>query len=316
MKKFLIPLLCLFAFHWLQAQTQPGIMSKKETDSLIAGYCKVLNDTYFDKAMAKDICKTLHKKLKAGEFYNKENITDHLSLLLREITSDNHFYIGIIPVETSEPTEAEQPATEEPVNNNGGFSEVKIIDNAIGYIKWDSFIADDVSFQKAIAALEFVKGCKQLIFDVSGCPGGDGRIGAFMNSHLFESNDYQTILRKKCTDENEWHNSEVPYNYTNGPKFYNIPVYVIVSKNTASSAEYFALIIKEMKRGVILGDTTAGAGNPSTIVSFGKYFAIIPICQIETASGKSIEGKGVVPDVQLTTQNPLQETIDYIKTHK
>jgi Peptidase family S41 len=316
MKSALLLVIYLFIFNQLQAQTQTGILSKNETDSLISGYCKVLNETYFDKSAAKEISKTLQKKLKAGEFYKKENLTDHLSLLLREITSDNHFYIGVAPTQTTEPTVNEQPETNEHVSNNGGFSEVKIIDINIGYIKWNEFIADDVSFQKAITALEFVKGCKQLVFDVSECPGGDGRIGAFINCHLFESNDYQNILRKKCSGESEWHSSEVPYNYTNGPKFYDIPIYVIVSKNTASSAEYFALIIKEMNRGIILGDTTAGAGNPSTIVPFGKYFAMIPICQIETASGKSIEGKGVIPDVQLTTQDRIKETIDYIKTHK
>lgn len=314
MKCFLTILFLLLSFHCLNAQVVSDTLSKKETDSLIINYCKVLDQTYFNKGLSKEITATLQRKLKAGEFYNVSQITDRLSLLLRKITSDNHFYIGINkPEDTTNTVQATKPEIE---NKNGGFSEVKIINNNIGYIKWNEFIADGESFEKIIAALQFVKGCKYLIFDLSECPGGDGKMGGFVNRHLFEDNAYQDLLRKKCNGESEWRQSEVPYNYSNGPKFYDIPVFVIVSKHTASAAEYFALTIKEMKRGIVLGDTTAGAGNPSIIVTFGNYFAQIPVCEIVTKDEKSIEGKGVAPNVRLTTGNWLNETVEYIKSRR
>ncbi len=304
----------LLSFLQVNAQSATDTLSRKETDSLISNYCRVLNQTYFDKALSKEITAVLEKKLKAGEFYGVSRITNRLSLLLRNITRDKHFYIGINkPSDTTHSVQTGEPEVE---NKNGGFSEAKIIDKNIGYIKWNEFIADEESFQKIIAALQFLKGCRYLIFDISECPGGDGRIGGFVDSHLFEDNDYQNLLRKKCTDETEWHQSEVPYNYSNGPKFYNTPVFVMVSKHTGSAAEYFALTIKETKRGIVLGDTTAGAGNPVTMVTFRNYFAYIPICQIVTEDGKSIEGKGVIPDVLLKTDNWLKETIDYIKNYR
>lgn len=191
-----------------------------------------------------------------------------------------------------------------------------MLEGNIGYIKWNDFVADERSFQKAIAALQFLQGCKYLIFDLSECPGGDGRAGGFMNAHLFKDHDYQDILRKRCTGEREWHRSEVAYNHAKGPKFYDVPVFVIVSGHTASAAEYFALIIKETGRGIVLGDTTAGAGNPVTMVTFGNYFAYIPICEIETRGGMSIEGKGLLPNVNLVSDDPLEETLEYIKAHR
>jgi hypothetical protein len=303
--------LFMFAFCTSYAQTDTGILSKEETDSLIVNYCRELNQVYFNKPLAKKITDTLQKKLKAGQFYKTERLTDHLSLLLRKLTNDIHFYIGVnSPVNnTSAATEAT------PEVKMGGLTEVKLINNNIGYIKWNEFIADDNSFQQITAALQFVKGCKYLIFDISQCPGGDGRMGGFMARHLFEDNDYQDVLRKKCTGEKEWHQSEVPYNYSSGPKFYDMPVFVITSKNTASAAEYFALIMQETKRGTLLGDTTAGAGNPITMVTFGNYFAYIPICEIVTREGKSIESKGVAPDVKLTGSDLVREAIEYIKNH-
>jgi C-terminal processing protease CtpA/Prc len=313
--KFFLPLLfLLLSFQQLSAQAVSDTLSKKETDSLIMHYCKVLDQTYFNKALSKGIIATLQTKLKAGEFYNLTQLTDRLSLLLRKITSDNHFYIGIN--KTADTTTTAQATEPEGENKNGGFSEVRIINTDIGYIKWNEFIADEESFQKIIAALQFVKGCKYLIFDLSECPGGNGEMGGFVNSHLFKDKAYQDLLRKKCNGESEWRQSEVPYNYSNGPKFYDIPIFVIVSKHTASAAEYFALTIREMKRGIVLGETTAGAGNPSIIVTFDNYFAQIPICEIVTKDQKSIEGKGVIPNVRLTTDNWLNETIEYIKSHR
>lgn len=43
----------------------------------------------------KEITAVLKKKLKASESYNVSSITDRLSLLLRKIANNNHFYIGI-----------------------------------------------------------------------------------------------------------------------------------------------------------------------------------------------------------------------------
>ncbi|WP_379964779.1 S41 family peptidase [Epilithonimonas sp. UC225_85] len=311
MRLILIAIVSILSFSQLKAQSPTDVLPKTEVDSLIFNYSKVLKETYFNKTLIKEISSTLQKKLKAGDFYNKTQLTDRLSLLLREITKDNHFYIG--KTEPQSVTNIEEPAAPETEFKNGGIIETKIINQKIGYIKWTNFIADDEAFEKTVAALQFVKGSKYLIFDLSECPGGDGRIGSFINSHLFEENDYQNLLQKKCAGETEWHQSEVPYNYSNGPKFYDIPVFVITSKHTASAAEYFALIIKEMKRGIVLGETTAGAGNPSIMVPFGKYFAQIPICEIETREGKSIEGKGVTPNIKLQSVDLISETVKYIE---
>lgn len=309
--RIIIVLTFLFLTLDINAQTSSDILPNKEVDSLIFSYCEVLSETYFDKTLSKEMSKMLKNKLKAGDFYNKTQLTDRLSLLLRDITKDIHFYVGVNKATDS--TTTKELIAQEPEYKSGGITDVKIINQKIGYIKWTEFIADDESFQKAIAALQFVKGSKYLILDLSACSGGDGRMGGFINHHLFEKNDYQNLLRKKCSGETQWHQSEVPYNYSNGPKFFDIPVFVITSKNTASAAEYFALTIKEMKRGIILGDTTAGAGNPVTMVTFRNYFAYIPICQIQTTSGKSIEGKGVIPDIKLQSTDLINETTEYIE---
>lgn len=311
MKLFVNLFIFLFISHLAQAQTTASVLTKNETDSLIVNYCKLLNENYFNKEVASKVTSSILKKWKKGDFYNQTQLTDRLSFLLREITHDKHFYIGQKVANDLKESVGE-------IENNSddklsGFSEVRLLEGEIGYIKWDEFNADEQSLQRVVAAFEFLKGCKYLIFDLTECPGGDGRMGGFVNCHLFESDEYQDLLLKKCTNETAWHQSEVPYNYSNGPKFYDIPIYVLISGNTASAAEYFAWNIQEMNRGIVLGQTTAGAGNPVSRIDFGNFFAYIPICEIVTKDGKSIEGKGVVPTVKLNTNNWLEETLLFIK---
>ena len=313
--KCLAVLLITLTLNSAFSQSSPDALSTPLppalADSLVIHYLAQVDQVYFDKTKAVLIRKELTRRRKAGEFYNlpEKKLTDSLSGLLRRITNDIHFYVG---VQDKQPKANEGPAKAHPkANTNGGFADVRLLRGNIGYMKWNSFIADENSFKKFIAAATFLEGCESLIIDISQCGGGDGRMGGFVNQHLYEDGAYQDLLIKKCGGETDWHQSEVPYNYSNGPKFYDIPVFIMVSERTASAAEYFAFIAQEMKRATILGARTAGAGNPVTMVNFDNYFAYIPVCQITTKSGKSIEGVGVTPDVKLT-ENRLEETINYI----
>ncbi len=304
-------LFILLSSYFTAFTQEEKIITKSETDQLIKKIAISLEQNYFDSEKAKILNNTLKKKLKKNEFYNlpADSLTKKLTLLLRNETSDIHFYVG-----KSKPSIKKDPIKETPKQNfNGGFTEVKILNNNIGYIKWDRCIANDEAFRKIKSALVFLEGIDKLIIDISENPGGDGRSGGFINHHLYKDSSYQSLLIKKCVGEENWYQSEVAYNYSDAPKFYDIPLYILTSKNTGSASEYFAFTAQEMQRATILGKTTAGAGNPVTLVSIGEYFIYVPVCEIVTYEGKSIEAKGVIPDVELTSNDWLNETLNYIK---
>ncbi|RZJ91015.1 MAG: hypothetical protein EOO20_06460, partial [Chryseobacterium sp.] len=194
--------------------------------------------------------------------------------------------------------------------------------NNIGYIKWNLCIANENAFKEFKKVLDTLANCSSLIFDLSENPGGDGASSAFINQFIYQDKSYQTLLRKKCTREKNWHQSEVAFNYIDGPKLFYKPIYIIASKNTFSAAEYFVLTAKEMKRAIILGETTAGAGNPGTSQGYHSpntntvFWLFIPNCQIITRSGNSIEGVGVKPDVVLKSNDWLKETLEYIANNE
>ncbi|UHQ24476.1 S41 family peptidase [Lysobacter sp. 5GHs7-4] len=281
---------------------------------LVEFECGAIKSTYYDPKAGERLCKVLQSSLRSGELaaLPERDRLKRVTALLREKTGDRHFYIGLLTAEGKPAATRPEGKPEFKPNWNGGFTQIRVLEGNIGYIKWDRSLADDGDLEKIVNGLKFVHGVDALIFDITENPGGDGRSSGFVNRHLFESDDYQNLLVKRCRGETQWKQSEVPYNHAPGAKFHDTPVYVMVSGKTGSAAEYFALILQQMKRATILGKTTAGAGNPVVQVKTDKYFAYIPICQITTKDGVSIEGKGVVPDVPLQSDDWLEETRRYI----
>lgn len=290
--------------------------SAKEDITLMISVLKTnLTQQYFDKNKAADLVQKLtdmeHQKMFDGlsDSVAAQQITD----MLRKETHDKHFNVIAYP---KNPVPQKNKA--QPVISPAGISKYLILKNNIGYIKWDLCIANEDAFKDLSKVLDSLSTCEKLIFDISENPGGDGASSAFINQFLYREKDYQTLLKKKCTGEKDWKQSEVIFNYNNGPTFFDKPIYIIASDKTFSAAEYFAFTAKEMKRATILGKTTAGAGNPGSSVSFALpnsdtfFWMFIPNCQIVTRDGHSIEGIGVKPDVLLKSKDWLQETVEYI----
>lgn len=296
----------------------PGVSRADEQgrEGLVDFVCGALQKMYFDPAKAASLCKEARKIGKSQAFAQTDPAAQakQLTALLRGASSDKHFYVGLKEPDVP-PVAAAVPASEPTLSAtaNGGWVELRILPGNIGYVKWTQHVADDAALAKITSALQFLNGVDALIFDISNNGGGDGRASGFVNQHLFEDEEYQGLLRKKCRGEQHWKISEVAYHYSPAPKFYRTPVYIMVSDKTGSAAEYFAFIGQETKRATVLGSTTAGAGNPVGLVATDDYVAYIPMCEIQTVAGKSIERVGVVPDVALTSNDRVQETLSYVR---
>ncbi|WP_129715252.1 S41 family peptidase [Pedobacter sp. SYP-B3415] len=315
LRKIAVQVLLVF-FVFINACSQTSQSSAKKDIELMLSLVKIsLTQQYFDKQKAADLVRILTEmdNRKAFKNLSAHQAAELITQTLRKETHDKHFSVTVYPANS--PVENAAPAAK---HNAAGVSDYRILAGNIGYMKWDFCLANDAAFREFRHILDTFSGCSKLIFDLSDNPGGDGASSAFLNQFLYRDKGYQTLLRKRCTGEKEWHQSEVIFDYTDGPTFFDTPLYIITSKNTFSAAEYFALIAKEMKRATILGETTAGAGNPGMSQGFRSpdtdtmIWLFIPNCQIITRSGYSLEGAGVEPDVPLKSDNRLQETLKYI----
>lgn len=78
------------------------------------------------------------------------------------------------------------------------------------------------------------------------------------------------------------------------------PMVVLVNKGSASAAEIVAGALKDHRRATVVGGRTFGKGSVQTVMPLSEGRAIkLTTSRYFTPSGESIQGDGIVPDVEL-----------------
>jgi carboxyl-terminal processing protease len=79
-----------------------------------------------------------------------------------------------------------------------------------------------------------------------------------------------------------------------------IPLVVLVNEGSASASEIVAGALQDHKRATIMGSQTFGKGSVQTVRQLGPDTALkLTTARYYTPNGKSIQAKGILPDVML-----------------
>ncbi|MEK6577744.1 MAG: S41 family peptidase [Bdellovibrionota bacterium] len=169
-----------------------------------------------------------------------------------------------------------------------------------GYVRLASFNENaGADVRKAIEKLE-KKGKKMrgLVFDMRTNPGGllDQAVevsSLFMDEGVIVS----TIGRNR--DQ-----KEVKY-AQKGKARKDFPVAILVNSSTASAAEIVAGALQDHHRAIIMGQPTFGKGSVQTVMEVAPDVGLkLTIARYYTPSGRSIQEKGVQPDIILDDFDP------------
>ncbi len=179
----------------------------------------------------------------------------------------------------------------------------KIEGDDIGYIRITQFneqTYDGVKeaidkFNKDIPGDKF----KGYILDLRNNPGGllDQSIAV---SNAFIDKGEIVSTRGRNADETQRYNAR-PGDISKGR-----PLVVLINGGSASASEIVAGALQDHKRGTIMGTRSFGKGSVQTIIPLGQNNGAIRLttARYYTPSGRSIQAKGIEPDVPVNEEVP------------
>lgn len=166
----------------------------------------------------------------------------------------------------------------------------EMLDNNIGYIQIVSFSEDTAQeFMDAYTDLQN-QGMQGLVLDLRNNPGGLLTACVDIAKNLVPKGNIVSIVDKDG-------NKEV---YSSDLEQVQYPVAVLINKNSASASEILSGAIQDTKSGVIIGETSYGKGSVQTILPMMDDDAVkLTIAKYYTPSGRSIDGVGITPDIEV-----------------
>ena len=143
---------------------------------------------------------------------------------------------------------------------------------------------------------------KGVIIDLRGNPGGVLE-GAISLVDMYLNNG--VILKEKSRK------SEYVYYAKKDNTYLDIPLVILVDKNTASASEIVAGSLQKHHRAIIIGTSTYGKGTIQEIIPLRNQKVLkLTVARYYLPGNINIEGRGITPDIQLVSKYPYLKIKD------
>lgn len=182
----------------------------------------------------------------------------------------------------------------------------KLLDQKYAYIRLSQFQAmTDQDMEKAINQLKQESGGKLsgLILDLRNNPGGllDS---AIQISDAFLDKDKHGNPEMIVYTEGRLPGSKFTALAQPGDILNNAPIIVLINNGSASASEIVAGALQDNKRAIIMGTRSFGKGSVQTVLPLDEKRGIkLTTALYYTPSGRSIQAKGIVPDITVEEVN-------------
>jgi carboxyl-terminal processing protease len=189
----------------------------------------------------------------------------------------------------------------------------RMLEPGYGYVRVAAFQADTAAdFERVLDGLQaqsggdtLGKGLRGLVLDLRSNPGGLLTSAVQIADDLLDSGKIVSTRGRIAI-------SDAQFSATPGDRMHGAPVVVLVDAGSASAAEVLAGALTDNHRARIVGSRTFGKGSVQTLLPLDNGDSVkLTTARYYTPSGKSIQARGITPDVVLHSDKGVDAQADY-----
>lgn len=287
-----------------------------------------LEENFIFPDAAKAYAAMLRANLAAGAydgFPDAETFADKVTSDLQAVHADGHLRVRTRPAQAAGPKSAPASAEERLGLVSSGW-----LAPGVAYVRFDGFPGNDVTIDATRAFVAAYGDAQTLIIDArNNHGGGTEEMDVLFPAIFAEPTDLVTMeMREAVAKANPDESASPTMRPTDAPeglvrwvhhvepKQPALPtakakVYLLISHTTFSAGEHLSLSLKRTHRATLVGEATGGGAH----FGFGAplsegYRAFIPFGRtFDQDTGKSWEGTGVTPDIQVPADEALDEVL-------
>ncbi len=184
----------------------------------------------------------------------------------------------------------------------------RVVNNNVGYIRITTFNAQtQPGMIKAFEDIKKKTNGKLIgyILDLRNNPGG------LLDQAIAVSNDFlekgEIVSTRGRNPDDTRRDSAVP----GEDKSNNLPVVVLINGGSASASEIVSGALQDNKRAIVVGTQSFGKGSVQTLFNVpGGGMVRLTTARYYTPSGRSIQAKGITPDIMVEPAKVVAENKD------
>ena len=168
----------------------------------------------------------------------------------------------------------------------------------IAYIRLTSFNEQtDSSLRKAFQTLKQQSGdkLKGIVLDLRNNPGGLLDQAVSVSDDFIDQGEIVSTRARHADESQRW-------NAKGGDITGGLPVVVLTNGGSASASEIVAGALQDHRRAIVVGTRSFGKGSVQTVIPLpGNGAMRLTTARYYTPSGRSIQGLGITPDVEVAS---------------
>ncbi len=189
----------------------------------------------------------------------------------------------------------------------------RVEDDNIGYIRITTFNAQtEPGLKKAFAEIQKQAGNKLAgyVLDLRNNPGGLLDMAIYVSDAFLEKGDIVSTRGRNAEDQRI-------DRATSGDMARGLPIVTLINGGSASASEIVAGALQDNKRAITMGTQSFGKGSVQTLFDAPGGGSIkLTTARYFTPSGKSIQAKGITPDIIVERAKIVTEKDSFNEIHE